>query len=117
MQSVKRGSPVQSRLTTTLFTTAIAAWMAPLVFAQSDTGSLSGVITDPNGAVIPAAKLKIKHDQNGRELDTVTSDAGLYIFPNLTAGPYSLTVEQAGFKRLNRSGIVIALASRLVLDL
>src|SRR5262249_36536434 len=91
--------------------------LATGLFAQSDTGSLSGTVTDPNGALIPAARLKIKQDLTGRELETITSDAGLYVFPNLTPGPYSLTVEQAGFRRLNRSGVVIAIASRLVLDL
>lgn len=91
--------------------------MASVVFAQSDTGSLSGTVTDPNGAVIPGAKLKIRHDQTGRELETLATDAGLYVFPNLTAGPYSLSLERPGFKRLNRSNIVIAVASRLVLNL
>ncbi len=91
--------------------------LAAIVFAQSDTGALSGTVYDPNGAVVPNAKILIKHDQTGRQMETASSEAGLYIFPNLTTGPYTVTVEQPGFKKLNRSGVVIAVASRMVLNL
>src|SRR5262249_22219434 len=101
-----RGVSMQSNRTT-LFVLFLGL-TASLVFAQSDTGSLSGTVKDPNGAVVAGAKLKIKNDQTGRELDTTSTDSGLYVFPNLTAGPYSLTVEHPGFKKVNRSNIVIA---------
>ncbi|MFN0169517.1 MAG: TonB-dependent receptor domain-containing protein [Bryobacteraceae bacterium] len=100
-----------------LFSVAICCVLAAIAFAQTDTGSLSGTVSDPNGALIPNSKLRIKNDQTGRELETTTSDAGIYVFPNVTAGPYTLTAEQAGFKKLNRSGVVIAVASRMVLNL
>jgi hypothetical protein len=108
---------MQNRLTCRVFSVAVAVLMGTILLAQSDTGSLSGIVTDPNGAVIANAKLTIKNDQTGRQLVTATSEAGVYVFPNLVAGPYTLTALQPGFKTLNRSEIVIAVASRLVLDL
>jgi hypothetical protein len=85
--------------------------------AQLSTGSLSGVVTDPNGLLVAGARVVATHVPTGRNYETVSSDAGLYAFPNLDVGPYTVTVEQAGFKKLTRSGLVIAISSRSVLDL
>jgi hypothetical protein len=46
-----------------------------------------------------------------------TSEAGLYVFPTLDVGPYTVTVEQGGFKKLTRSGVVILISNRSVIDL
>ena len=85
--------------------------------AQLNTGSMSGVITDPNSALIPSAKVVALHEPTRQEFETVTSAAGLYVFPSLPVGPYTLRVEQPGFKRVNRSNIEIRVAQRQVLDL
>lgn len=93
-------------------------WLAvALTWAQSSTGSLSGTVKDPADAVAPGVKVIAKHEPTGREFMTKTSETGLYAFPNLVVGPYSLVVEHPGFKKLTRGGIVIAVSSRAVLDL
>jgi len=91
--------------------TASAGW------AQTNTGSLSGTVTDPNGLVIAGAKVVATHTDSGRTYETVTSDAGLYTLPSLEVGAYTVAVEQGGFKKLTRSGLVIALSTRSVIDL
>ncbi len=53
----------------------------------------------------------------GRIRETVTSEAGLFSFPNLEVGQYKLTVEQPGFKKLERENIVITTATQSVVDL
>lgn len=86
-------------------------------WAQLSTGSLSGTVTDPNGLLVAGAKVIATHVPTGRTYETVSSEAGLYAFPNLDVGPYTVTIEQAGFKKLTRSGLVIAISTRSVLDL
>lgn len=85
-------------------------------WAQTSTGSISGTVTDPNAAVVPGAKVTALHTATGREYQTVTTDAGLYVFPSLPVGLYTLSVEQPGFKRLERSNIEVRVALRLTLD-
>ncbi len=99
-------------------------WFAPLLIlaaipasAQFSTGSLSGVITDPNGAVIPGAKLVAKNTGTGQELQTLSTDAGIYAFPSLQVGQYVVTVEKAGFKKLNRANLEIRVGMRQALDI
>ena len=48
---------------------------------------------------VPAAEVVARNDATGQEYATVTSDFGLYVFPTLNTGVYSLSVEKAGFKK------------------
>src|SRR5688572_9608745 len=88
-----------------------------LSFAQSNTGSLSGVVTDPNAAIVPGAKIVATHVPTGQEFVTETTEAGNYLYGSLPVGPYSITIEKAGFKKLARTNIEIRIAQRQVLDL
>jgi hypothetical protein len=92
-------------------------FLAVHLSGQGNTGSISGTITDPNGAVIPGAKVKAVADSTQQEFDTITSEGGIYVFPSVPPGPYTITVEHPGFKRLNRTGIEVRIATRQVVDL
>ena len=63
------------------------------LLAQTSSGSISGTVSDPNGAVVPGAKVVATHVPTGRDYTNVTSQAGLYVFPNLPTGPYTLAVK------------------------
>ncbi|NOT63460.1 MAG: carboxypeptidase regulatory-like domain-containing protein, partial [Acidobacteria bacterium] len=90
---------------------------ATAAFGQNSAGSLSGTVTDPNGGVIANAKVNAKHLATGRTNATVSSSEGLYSFPNLEVGSYTLTVEQAGFKKLSRANVIVAISNTTVADL
>lgn len=87
------------------------------VLAQVTTGSIGGAVTDPNAAVVPGAKVIARHQPTATEYETVSTDAGLYVFPTLAVGPYTITVEKTGFKKLERTNIEVRVALRMVLDL
>jgi hypothetical protein len=88
-----------------------------LSYGQVATGSLSGTVLDPNGASVPGAKVTATNTTTNAKIDTTTSDAGLYVFASLRPDVYSVSVEKAGFKKLNRANIQIGIAQRLDLDL
>jgi len=71
--------------------------MAPLVQAQF-RASLQGTVTDPSGAVIPGATVKLTNLDTNQVLTSTTTDAGLYNFNALASSHYSLTIERDGFK-------------------
>jgi len=99
-----------------LFLTAIAL-SSSMAMAQVSNGSLSGTVTDPNGASVPNARVSVTGTDTGFKEETVTSEAGLYVFPRLPVGTYEVTAEQPGFKKLVRSGVAIRVATRQELDL
>src|SRR5215510_5771082 len=104
------------RVRTTLCV-VLSCLTAASVWAQQSTGSMNGVVTDPNGAVIPGAHIVAKQLLTGQEFVTNTTEAGLYVYGSLPVGPYELTVEKAGFKKLTRANLEIRIAQRQVLDL
>jgi len=87
------------------------------LLAQTATGSIYGTVTDPNGAVVPGAIVAAKHVPTGQEFETHTTDGGLYVFPSLPSGPYTVDVEKTGFKKLTRANLEIRVAQRQTLDL
>jgi hypothetical protein len=68
-----------------------------LALAQAGRGSISGTVTDPNGAVVPGAPVTLLNRATGGIQHTVTSGAGLYRFISLNPGVYQVTVSQSGF--------------------
>src|SRR5688500_1740260 len=72
---------------------------AGTVFGQSDRGSIRGTVTDPNGAVVANAKVVVTGTEPGETRETTTSDDGIYVFPELRASTYRITVEAQGFQR------------------
>ncbi|MBI3681219.1 MAG: TonB-dependent receptor [Acidobacteria bacterium] len=90
---------------------------ASSAMAQVAAGSISGTVTDPNSAAVPAARVVARNTSTGVQTETVSSDAGLYVFGVLPVGPYELTVEKTGFKKLTRGGIEVRIAQRQELDL
>src|ERR1700730_13341077 len=70
------------------------------VFAQMDTATLSGVIQDPNGAVVPAAEITATRIETGTAVTTRTNAAGIYVLTALMPGHYHLLVRKPGFKEI-----------------
>jgi hypothetical protein len=77
----------------------------------SGTTSLSGVVTDTDGGVIPGATVIIKNDATGVSYETVSSSSGAFNVPALDAGTYTATVSLSGFKTAVVSNIRILTAT------
>jgi len=85
--------------------------------AQLSTASLSGVVTDSTGAVIPGATITLTQtDTNFIRIAKSKSD-GTYHEEFLPIGPYKVSVSAANFKTLERGGIVLAVMQDATLDL
>jgi carboxypeptidase family protein/TonB-dependent receptor-like protein len=66
--------------------------------AQSGTGRISGIVKDASGAVVPGVTITATHDETGIKHELVTNEAGLFLFPSLPPGLYTVRAELAGFK-------------------
>src|SRR5688572_29656043 len=89
---------------------------ANVAFAQTTSGSIAGSITDPNKATIANATIKVIDEAKGFTLTAVTDSEGRFVFPQLPPSTYKLTAEAAGFKKLERTDIVLAANDRLTLS-
>ena len=85
-------------------------------FAQSNQAAISGVVSDPQGAVIPGANVVAVDTATGVRTTAVTNGAGFYNLQNLSIGAYTLTVERSGFRKYVRESITLTTGQELGLD-
>ena len=86
-------------------------------FAQSGTtGALIGIVSDPSGAVIPAATVEVVNAGTNAAQAQTTNDAGQFSFNNLRPGPYKLTVKIAGFRTTSLPNLQIEVNKKLFMD-
>ncbi|HEX7317641.1 MAG TPA: TonB-dependent receptor [Pyrinomonadaceae bacterium] len=71
---------------------------APSLRAQQAAATLSGVVSDPNGAVVSGALVTLTQQSTGVRRETTTNGEGLYTLTNLAAGDYQLGVKATGFQ-------------------
>ncbi|HTV59508.1 MAG TPA: TonB-dependent receptor [Verrucomicrobiae bacterium] len=81
------------------------------------TGSISGIITDPSGSVMPGAMVTASNTLTGVERTIQTDSKGFYNFPDLPVGDYTILAEQKGFKEFSKTGIHIDANSAIRVDI
>jgi hypothetical protein len=81
------------------------------------TGSISGTLKDPTGAVITDATVVATHTAQGVQTKTTTDAKGVYNFPSLAVGTYNIKANAKGFKEQTRNAVVVDLDSVQEIDL
>jgi hypothetical protein len=94
----------------------ISLFSAALVFGQSITGALSGLVSDPSNAVVANASIVLTYNATGFERTATTNETGRFFFASLQPGVYSLRVTAAGFRGLERRNINVTAAETLSLS-
>jgi hypothetical protein len=85
---------------------ALSAGVAP-ASAQGFQGTLSTLVEDAQGAVIPGATVTLRNQDTGETRTQVSGSTGLVVFPNLLIGRYSVKVEIPGFKAYERQNVQV----------
>ena len=84
--------------------------------AQTSSGSIVGLVTDPSGAIIPDATVVLKNTATNASQTAVTGAAGNYSFVNLNPSVYDITVTKKDFESLTQSGINLQVGAVVRLD-
>jgi hypothetical protein len=79
--------------------------------AQSGRGTLTGSVKDASGASIFGASLTLKETNTGSRYTTIASDEGLFTFPELLPGTYTLAITSQGFESYTQVGITVNVGS------
>src|SRR5215468_7369021 len=106
---LQRGSLILLGL---LLVAAISSVVPLPALAQAETGILTGTVTDPNGAVISGAKIKIVNVGTGAERNATSDSQGNYIVTNLLPATYEVSIEAAGFA-VNKTRAQVTVGSRV----
>src|SRR4051794_33727206 len=77
---------------------SLIALIPAIVFCQSFQATVSGIVTDPTGAVVPNVKVTMTDSERGVSVSTITNQDGVYVINNLTPSTYRITAESPGFE-------------------
>ena len=96
---------------------AAALFGASCVLAQFDSGQISGFVRDQSSAVVPGATVTATNEGTKEAHRTTTNTDGYYVFPQLTVGSYTVSVEAQGFKRYVKSAIALNAEAKTSVDI
>jgi hypothetical protein len=86
------------------------------LLAQVDRGNIQGTVTDPSGAVVTGAAVRIVSAATNLTQSTVTGPSGTYAFFNLPIGVYNVSVEAQGFRRSDITGVRVEVNQQAKID-
>ncbi len=90
--------------------------LASLALGQVGNGTITGTVTDPAGAVVPAASVEAKNTATGVVYSAVSTNTGNYAIPNLPVGSYDLSVKAQGFKTYTHTSLTLGATQVLRAD-
>ncbi len=93
-------------MTSLLFVVFVVLSLTP-GSAQTSRGTVTGIVTDPNGSVVPGAEVELRNDSTNQTRITKTNDSGLYRFDAVDLGVYDLAVKATGFKPVKNTGLQV----------
>jgi Carboxypeptidase regulatory-like domain len=79
-------------------------------------GNIQGTVTDPTGAVIPNAIVTLTEESTQVKRTAKSDSGGVYIFPNINVGTYSVTVGSSGFETYTKTGNVLEVGSNISIN-
>jgi carboxypeptidase family protein len=97
---------------------ALLVWMFLVseLLSQTTRATLTGTVTDPNGAIVPGATVQATNIATNITSTAKTNQEGTYTFTALPPGEYTVEVEVTGFKRNIQTGIILRIAETSRLD-
>ena len=106
------------RKSATLLIVVIAglALASGLVFGQEFSATMSGVVHDASGGLVPGVSVTAKHTESGLTRTAITNETGSYRLPSLPVGAYEVTAELSGFKQQVRRGVNLVVTQEAVVN-
>src|SRR5277367_1894071 len=104
----------------TLFATVLSALLflfARSGLAQTDQGSITGIVHDSSGAVIPDAQVTVTNVDTGLALEAKSNRSGVFVFSPLKIGNYTLSASSQGFETVTRENLYLDIQQRLSVNL
>lgn len=107
-------------MTRRIFITLMLIFCSGMAFetsAQSTQSSVSGIVTDSTGAVVPNVTVTAISGATGERTVVTTNDGGFYVLNALPIGGYAVEAEKTGFKKFAREGLTLTSATTIPLDI
>jgi len=81
--------------------------LTSMLFSQTETATVSGRVTDTDGAVVVGTKVQLESIERGTTQTAATNSAGIYVFVGVQPGQYHMTVAKPGFRQIEVTGLIL----------
>ena len=88
----------------------------PHVRAQALYGSIVGTVTDATGSAVPGASVTVTHTETNQARTATTTEAGVYSFPTLPSGTYTVAISLTGFQPFTRKNVAVSISDVVRID-
>jgi Carboxypeptidase regulatory-like domain/TonB-dependent Receptor Plug Domain len=102
--------------TTFRFAAVMAVFLALPFLLHAQTASINGTVTDPSGAVVPAATISVINEATNATRETQTGETGTYSIPSLAPGVYDITIAKTGLRTVKFAAVTLTVDQALTLD-
>src|SRR5574337_505165 len=110
-------SAFRRMLTRSFLVLTVLTLLVGCVWAQG-TGEITGLVTDPTGAVVSGANVTLTNSATGEKRTTVTTSGGVYRFAELPiVGTYTVQLAPKGFKSVKVAGVVVSVGTVITKDI
>ena len=96
---------------------ALVLFLGVSQLSAQSTGSIRGTVSDQTGAAIPGASVTVTNTQTAQQRSTQTTSSGVFVFPDLPIGSYTLQVSKTGFGTQKREGTELLTGQTIGLDI
>ena len=86
---------------------------AAMALGQVTSGTIFGTVKDPSGAIVSGANVTVSNPATGTSRVVKSGDSGDFVVPNLLPGTYNIAVEAQGFKKTEKTNVVLSAADKL----
>jgi hypothetical protein len=100
----------------TLFLAILVFTASPANAQVAGTGTIQGTVTDPTGSFIPGATVTLTEQSTQVKRVIHTDASGVYVFPNIVIGTYSVSITAPGFESYNQKGNVLEVGSNIAVN-
>src|SRR5687768_7077568 len=94
-----------------IFIAVVMLLLSHFAMNAQTTGSLTGTVNDPKGDAVPGASVTLRNAETGEERTATTNDKGVFTVGQLPPGTYTVTVENAGFKKAVATNVKVDVSS------
>src|SRR5215472_676106 len=91
----------------------LACFCSAIAYSQVTSGTLFGTVTDQSGAAVANATVAVNDPATGVSRTVSTNHTGGFVVANLAPGTYTIAVSATGFKKFEKTGVVLSAADRL----
>lgn len=110
------GKRKMSQLKHMLWALAGLLLIAGSAWTQVSRGTITGIVTDPSGAVVPGVEITVTNVATGVTNHVTTNSSGSYAVPLLPTGTYNVTAEKTGFRKYVHSNVVVPVGETVRVD-